>query len=182
MVRGKHRRVERRPGLSEPSQLHFKLSDRRFDDHLFRQWKRLELPFREPIGTGKLALRAASLALIAAPSRFLEGDFDQVTIDTREGVNGGRDEHSIIDLSLELPPEIDERFTRLVRLFRLEVVNSSINEISPRVPRNEALEDTNKGKKKEFESESELSGIRNVVTREIRLRWLLWTTCEKMDR
>ncbi|GAA5877997.1 hypothetical protein JCM16303_002810 [Sporobolomyces ruberrimus] len=144
---------------------------------------RLELPFCKPIiGMGKLALRAASLALIAAPSRFLEGESDQVTIDSREGVNGGRDEHSMIDLSLELPPEIDERFTRLVRLFRLEVVDSSINEISPRVLRNEALEDTDEGKKKEFESESELSGIRNIVTREIRPRWLLWTTCEKMNR
>lgn len=82
------------------------------------------------------------------------------------------DEHTIVNVSVDLPSDIDRRFTRLVRLFKLEVVDAAINEISGRP------EWSKSSKKAKGKTSAMISGVGNKVTKKIKPRWILWTTCE----
>ncbi|GAA5959393.1 hypothetical protein JCM3765_006590 [Sporobolomyces pararoseus] len=73
-------------------------------------------------------------ALIAAPSVFKVGESEEALIYTKPDDGGGQPEHTIVDVSTaNLPPNIDQRFARLVKLFSLEVVDATSNKIAPQL-------------------------------------------------
>ncbi|GAA5878039.1 hypothetical protein JCM16303_002827 [Sporobolomyces ruberrimus] len=112
------------------------------------------------------------LALISVPSRFTRGDFERSIVTADCGGGQDPDQQTIVDVSFKLPPNVNQRFKQLVRLFNLEVVESSINKVSSKPAPKAQVQATKKTTK------AKCNGIKNKVSKEIRPRWLLWTTCE----
>lgn len=123
----------------------------------------LALGFDTPI-----PCRSEDLALISVPSHSAVHDSTSVTVGPESEEKEAPDQNVIVDFSVNLPANIDQRFTRLVRLFNLKVVDSPIDAIS--FSAKDATTD-NKEKKK-----SMLTGVKNIVSNEIKPRWLLWST------
>lgn len=112
-----------------------------------------------------------AFALVTAPFRFLKGKSSHPVVNAKCGGDQRPDEHTIVYVSVDLPSDIDQRLTRLVRLFQFELVDPAINVISGR-----AKETSSVGKEKEKTSPK--SGVDNTVTKKIEPKWILWTTCE----
>ncbi|GAA5883049.1 hypothetical protein JCM16303_006809 [Sporobolomyces ruberrimus] len=130
----------------------------------------LTLGSRNPIVTEDF-YDPQALALVTAPSHFVKGNSPQTFVGTDREGDQGSIENTIVNISVDLPTRINRRFTRLVRLFRLEVVDAAINEISggPK-----GFHRTKKMKSRT----SPIIGVGNKVTKKIQPRWILWTTCE----
>ncbi|GAA5877999.1 hypothetical protein JCM16303_002811 [Sporobolomyces ruberrimus] len=144
------------------------------DEHL-GDWTESSL---SPIGVSNSEWESSqSLALVAAPARLLKGDSSATVIEAKCGGDSGPDEHTIVDLSFKLPSDMNQRFTRLIRLFNLEVVESSVNTIFSRTADTRLSDETTDNEEK-TKSESRSNGVKNTVTKKIRPRWLLWTMCE----
>ncbi|GAA5846473.1 hypothetical protein JCM5353_004524 [Sporobolomyces roseus] len=116
-----------------------------------------------------------SLALIALP-RSCGGAGDDTTLTANAGGDGEPDEHSIIDVDLSLPPNADLRFIRFIRLFNLTIVNSSASVLRPT--------DIDRRGKQKSEPQRDIDrrmrgfvGIKNEVTKEIKPKWKLYTSC-----
>ncbi|GAA5878118.1 hypothetical protein JCM16303_002852 [Sporobolomyces ruberrimus] len=133
----------------------------------------LDRPSKYPIQVDESWPHPGSLAIVSVPSRFLGGDISSGTITAACGAGHHPDEHTIVDVSSKLARDVDQRFQRLVRLFGLDVVESSINELSSHT----AGRATGSTRMKPGDPQS--SGIRNDASKDIRPRWLLWTTCEQ---
>jgi hypothetical protein len=110
-----------------------------------------------------------ALALVGASSRFTQGGGDegaQALVSADCGNSMEPDEHKIVDISFDgLPTDIDERFGRLINTFNLEVVDSSINHISPRIGKLNSA------------SNGLTHGIEARVTKEIKPSWKLYLLC-----
>ncbi|GAA5889979.1 hypothetical protein JCM16303_003199 [Sporobolomyces ruberrimus] len=112
-----------------------------------------------------------AFALVTAPFQFLKGNSAHPVVNAKCGGDQRPDEHTIVYVSVDLPSDIDQRFTRLIRLFHFELVDSAINVITGR-----AKESSSIGKEKEKASPD--SGVYSKVTKKIEPKWILWTTCE----
>ncbi|GAA5878001.1 hypothetical protein JCM16303_002812 [Sporobolomyces ruberrimus] len=144
----------------------------------------LSLPLEEPIPvSSSVQGLSKAIALITAPSHFLKGTSRTPIIQAVCGGDDGPDEHTIVDLSFKLPSEIDRRFNRFIRLFDLEVVESSINKISScpsekvSVKGAEGTKEEREEKKNEVSSET-TNGVKDEVTKVVKPRWIVWTKCE----
>jgi hypothetical protein len=134
----------------------------------------LGLPLREPIRSqSELYSDTNALALIAAPSTLKKGTPETPLVDATCGGDNGPDEQTLVDVSFRLPRNINQRFTRFIRLFSFEVVSSSVNKIISIAPSSTAVNE-----KKKKSSKVKTSGVRNDVTDEIKPSWKLYLTCE----
>ncbi|GAA5889039.1 hypothetical protein JCM16303_004226 [Sporobolomyces ruberrimus] len=113
-----------------------------------------------------------AFALVIAPSRFRKGEPSIPIVSATCGGTRRPDQHTIVNVSVKLPKNVDRRFVRLVRLFQLDVTESAINEIL--VPKKE-IKGTEKKRRK---SPKPVNGAGNEITNKIEPKWILWTTCE----
>ncbi|GAA5845387.1 hypothetical protein JCM5353_004817 [Sporobolomyces roseus] len=127
-----------------------------------------------------------SIALIAAPSQLRDRDprrdAQPAIVEAACRANYGPDEQTVIDVSFALPRNIDQRFIRFIRLFKLEVVESSVNKLSSNLVFIEGEEEEEEGKgkgsaKKEEKEPGKVSGVQDKVVKTIKPRWRLWMTC-----
>ncbi|GAA5987406.1 hypothetical protein JCM5350_002750 [Sporobolomyces pararoseus] len=110
-----------------------------------------------------------ALVLIGAPTTFETGSSETTEITASCGGHYAHDESTIIEASFKLPRGIKTRFERLIEMFGLKVVYSSINKLLPRR--------ASTGRKEEAE-QAQLSGVENRATNKIRPRWKLWMMCK----
>lgn len=115
---------------------------------------------------------SSSLAFVAAPSRPVGEDSRGAVVSADNFGTSFSNKHTIVDLSFNLPRDIDQRFTRLVRLFNLCVVESSVNKLSSGCAQKKSGETDKEDKEKV--GGSEFRGVKNSVANEIRPRWIVW--------
>ncbi|GAA5988117.1 hypothetical protein JCM5350_003942 [Sporobolomyces pararoseus] len=133
----------------------------------------LALPSRRPISTDPDKWNDPdALALIAAPSRLTRGDYGESFITARCGGDFAEDEETVINVSFSLPEDIDQRFTRLIRLFHLLPVSSSINRLSSNP------ESLASSEKNEIQTIGKTSGVKNNAVKRIKPHWKLWIMCK----
>ncbi|GAA5879353.1 hypothetical protein JCM16303_003173 [Sporobolomyces ruberrimus] len=133
----------------------------------------LALGCQTPIPTLHMFEEENTLALVTVRNRLERGESNSPAIVTAKcGGDSEPDEHTIVDVSFELPSNVDQRFKHLVRLFNLEVVDSSIDTISSVPGEVATAEEWDKA------TSVKSSGVANKVTNDIRPRWLLWTTSQ----
>jgi hypothetical protein len=95
-----------------------------------------------------------------------------------EDRKGGHQQHTIVDVSLELPPNPDSRFIRFIRLFNLEVVSSSISTLSPSFRAGTDKKEKNLlQEKEEIAPLKGLMGLNKTIVQEIKPGWKLYTSC-----
>ncbi|GAA5889784.1 hypothetical protein JCM16303_003717 [Sporobolomyces ruberrimus] len=83
--------------------------------------------------------------------------------------------HTTVDISFDLPRDVNSRFIRLIRLFNMEVLESSVGKIVP-------LTGTARSTRKREDSATKaepISGISDAPTTKIRPRWLLWMSADR---
>ncbi|GAA5915282.1 uncharacterized protein JCM6883_002385 [Sporobolomyces salmoneus] len=115
------------------------------------------------------------LALISAPSTFEDNQAGDTCMTAECGGDTRPDEHTIVDVSFQnLPSDIDQRFERFLKLFNLEVVESSVNKLSPKSSkrRNEEEEEN-----RESTEAKRRNGVRDEVGSKIQPTWKLYSTC-----
>ena len=108
-----------------------------------------------------------ALALIAAPSSLEQGGFNSPVV-TSYGYDEDPSQRTLVQVSFELPSNIDSRFSRFIRLFNLEVVDSNINKISSK----------GRGRRRNRGTSSSgcKNGVKNEVTKRIVPSWSLYVT------
>ncbi|GAA5987410.1 hypothetical protein JCM5350_002751 [Sporobolomyces pararoseus] len=114
----------------------------------------------------------SALALIAAPSSFKKGEYDESLI--QESLDDASEQagHTIVDVSTaNLPPDVNQRFERLIKLFNLEVVHSSINKTLPLL--DQSAVETSEGKA------SKTCGVKDEVTSQIKPSWKVYLLCKE---
>ncbi|GAA5993642.1 hypothetical protein JCM5350_003042 [Sporobolomyces pararoseus] len=112
-------------------------------------------------------------ALIAAPSVFETGKSDEALINTEPSVDDYVG-HTIVDISTaNLPLDIDQRFERLIKLFSLEIVDTTIDKIAPRL--NGSAVTPSRGKASRGETNEE-------VTSKIKPGWKVHLVCKLRKR
>ncbi|GAA5847073.1 hypothetical protein JCM3766R1_000604 [Sporobolomyces carnicolor] len=91
----------------------------------------LALPFLRPLAMEpEERMSDGALALLAAPSTFGDDADAAPLAGVRGGGYGYADECTIVNVSFDgLPLDIDSRFRRIVELFNLEIVDSSVGTI-----------------------------------------------------
>ncbi|GAA5948408.1 hypothetical protein JCM3765_001409 [Sporobolomyces pararoseus] len=121
----------------------------------------------------------ADIALVALPLQLSVGTRGRTTITANAGWVELPDQHTLVDVNLNLPPDADLRFIRLVQLFSLPVVESSISTLEPADPHeiSKARLRSNQTKKSREDLLDDVVGVRNERTNEIKPRWKLYTTC-----
>ncbi|GAA5914572.1 uncharacterized protein JCM6883_004421 [Sporobolomyces salmoneus] len=130
----------------------------------------LALPLTQGINVAVDWENEDALALISAPMDFRDGQTEDPYAIAESGGNLYPDEHTSIEISFkQLPSDIDRRFERFISLFDLEVVESSINKLSPKSSKSTKDENGT--------SEAQRSGVRDKVTKRIRPSWRLELTC-----
>ncbi|GAA5902376.1 uncharacterized protein JCM6883_001385 [Sporobolomyces salmoneus] len=114
-------------------------------------------------------LHLDDVALLTIPSQAQRSDSSYSTISAEAGYDQ-QDEHTLVDVSLDLPPDAHVRFSRLIRTFRLPVVEVSDTTLRCSAPDPEAKGNSRKG----------LAGIKRDevrVVKEVKPRWMLYTSC-----
>lgn len=121
----------------------------------------------------------ADIALVALPLQLPAGKRGRTTITANAGYVELPDEHTLVDVNLNLPPDADLRFIRFVQLFSLPVVESSISTLEPADPHEvaKARLRSNQTRKSRENLLDDVVGVRNERTKEIVPRWKLYTTC-----
>ncbi|GAA5987448.1 hypothetical protein JCM5350_002767 [Sporobolomyces pararoseus] len=109
-----------------------------------------------------------TLALIAAPSKLEHGGFRSPFVTSYCGYDAAPSEQTLVQVSFELPPDINSRFSHFIRLFNLQVIDSNINKISSK---------GGGGTKPPISSTNgKSSGVKNEVTKRIVPSWSLYVT------
>ncbi|GAA5902170.1 uncharacterized protein JCM6883_001318 [Sporobolomyces salmoneus] len=109
------------------------------------------------------------VALLTIPSQAERSDSSYSTISAAAGYDE-QDEHTLVNVSLALPPDANVRFSRFIRTFRLSVVEVSDATLRYVAPDPEAKGNSRKG----------LAGIKREgvrVVKEVKPRWMLYTSC-----
>ncbi|GAA5948410.1 hypothetical protein JCM3765_001410 [Sporobolomyces pararoseus] len=109
----------------------------------------------------------ADLAFIAIPYR--DRDTDETNISTLAMTNSLQDQRILIDVSLELPLDADQRFVRFIRTFSLEVVRIDNGLLRAAPPKAKVEQDLSMG----------ITGIRPGAAKsvdEIKPGWKLYST------
>ncbi|GAA5914618.1 uncharacterized protein JCM6883_004440 [Sporobolomyces salmoneus] len=115
------------------------------------------------------------LALISAPSAFGEDDSGETCTTAECGGDTNPDEHTIVDVSFQnLPSDIDQRFERFIKLFDLQVVESSVNKLSPKSSKSRNKEEEENKATTEAKPKN---GVRDEVSKKIKPVWKLYSTC-----
>ncbi|GAA5902284.1 uncharacterized protein JCM6883_001355 [Sporobolomyces salmoneus] len=109
------------------------------------------------------------VALLTIPSRAQRSDSSYSTISAAAGYDQ-QDEHTLVNVSLDLPPDANIRFSRFFRTFRLSVVEVSDATLRYVLPDPEAKGNSRKGL-----AEIRREGVR--VVKEVKPRWMLYTSC-----
>ncbi|GAA5851008.1 hypothetical protein JCM3766R1_007100 [Sporobolomyces carnicolor] len=132
----------------------------------------LASPFSQPLKLRPSEFRFNDgVALLAAPASFKEANSDAPIVTAESGGDEVADESTIVDISFDgLPLDIDSRFKRFVELFNLEVVDSSVETISP-CSRREGLKVARRAKRSA--SSSPPHGLRECATFEVKPKWRL---------
>ncbi|GAA5902441.1 uncharacterized protein JCM6883_001410 [Sporobolomyces salmoneus] len=117
----------------------------------------------------KLARPFDDVALLTIPSRAQRSDSSYSTISAEAGYDQ-QDEHTLVNVSLDLPSDANIRFSRFIRTFRLSIVEISDTTLRHVAPDPEAKGNSRKG----------LAGIKRSdarVVKEVKPRWMLYTSC-----
>ncbi|GAA5914614.1 uncharacterized protein JCM6883_004439 [Sporobolomyces salmoneus] len=110
-----------------------------------------------------------NIALLTIPSRAQRQDSLHATISAKAGYDQ-QDEHTLINVSLDLLRDADIRFRRFIQTFDLQVVEVSQSTLRCVAPDPDSKNDSRKG----------LSGIKQEEVKsakEIKPRWMLYTSC-----
>ncbi|GAA5883052.1 hypothetical protein JCM16303_006811 [Sporobolomyces ruberrimus] len=156
---------------------------RRWDDtrtlaiEKFLSYFGLELGGSHPMPTEDFETVENFFALITAPSRFAQGNSESTAIGIKSVFSRPPSrlpaQRTIVGISSELPPDVDDRFFRIIRLFNLEVVETPVNRIVFR-PEDRATANLDSDA-----APSRSSGIKDGVADEIKPGWLIWTVHEQ---
>ncbi|GAA5902093.1 uncharacterized protein JCM6883_001295 [Sporobolomyces salmoneus] len=109
------------------------------------------------------------VALLTIPSQAQRSDSSYSTISAAAGYDQ-QDEHTLVNVSLDLPPDANIRFSRFIRIFKLSVIEVSDTTLRHVAPDPEAKGYSRKG----------LAGIKREgvrVVKEVKPRWILYTSC-----
>ncbi|GAA5909249.1 uncharacterized protein JCM6883_005820 [Sporobolomyces salmoneus] len=109
------------------------------------------------------------VVLITTPSRVERDGSSYPTISAEAGYDE-QDEHTLVNVSLDLPRNANLRFVRFIRTFGLEVVEVSQSTLRSVAPGPDVKNDSRKG----------LAGIKQEevkTVREVKPRWMLYTSC-----
>ncbi|GAA5951062.1 hypothetical protein JCM3765_004670 [Sporobolomyces pararoseus] len=129
----------------------------------------LALPAHQSILTAEDWVDPSALALISAPTILRLGTSDVPLVEAFCNAGSGPDRHSIVGVSFQLPPDIDQRFKDFIRLSHLQVIDSEINQILPRLK---------KDKKERVSKNPKSEGVRDRVAKSIKPGWKLYLMCE----
>ncbi|GAA5914565.1 uncharacterized protein JCM6883_004419 [Sporobolomyces salmoneus] len=109
------------------------------------------------------------VALVTIPNRVRRNDSSYPTISAEAGYDE-QDEHTLVNVSLDLPRNANLRFLRFVRTFNLQVVEVSQSTLHCVAPSLEPKNDSRKGL-----AGIEQEEVKNV--KEVKPRWILYTSC-----
>ncbi|GAA5914575.1 uncharacterized protein JCM6883_004422 [Sporobolomyces salmoneus] len=110
-----------------------------------------------------------NIALLTIPSRAQRQDSLHSTISAKAGYDQ-QDEHTLINVSIDLPLNADTRFRRFIRTFDLQVVEVSQSTLRCVAPDPDTKNNSRTG----------LAGIKRdevKSVKEIKPRWMLYTSC-----
>jgi len=119
-----------------------------------------------------------AVALVSLPCRVSPQDCTTINAGA-ECEDGGRDQHTIVDVSLNIPPDADIRFVRFIRQFDLEVVQVSQATMEITKPQWKKTESVNPDPDRLI-SRQGVAGIeadKVRVTKDIKPGWKLYTSC-----
>jgi hypothetical protein len=117
------------------------------------------------------------LALIALPLRIPTQKSSGTTLTAETGWNEFPDQHTLVDVCLDLPPNADLRFIRFVNAFNLPVVNTSLGTLGPANPQELAQIRINQPEKSHWKVVDDVVGIKFEDTKEIKPKWKLYGSC-----
>jgi len=115
------------------------------------------------------------VALISLPCRISPQEHTTISAGA-EHDNGGRDQHTIVDVSLNVPPDADARFVRFIHLFDLEVVQVTHSVIEVTRPQWKKRESVTRGSD-QWRGVAGIESDKVKVTKEIKPGWKLYTSC-----
>ncbi|GAA5903021.1 uncharacterized protein JCM6883_002667 [Sporobolomyces salmoneus] len=112
-----------------------------------------------------------NIALIAIPRRVERNASSHTILSAEMGYGEYEDEHTLVNVSLDLPLDANLRFIRFIRTFKLRVLEVTDTTLRCVAPSPEAKYDSRKG----------LIGVKKdqvkTDVRQIKPRWMLFTSC-----
>jgi hypothetical protein len=120
---------------------------------------------------------SVALVLIAAPSRFREGHYEDSTITAEWNPSSDLEETTMVNVSFnQLPAKIDLRFKHFIELFELQVISSSVNTLVFG-PRDSVQTRSNRLRR----GIPEVIGLNDIKVGRIRPRWRLYVSSDCRD-